>query len=58
MIQGATELGMLVWIQVTPMWVNDPVWGQDGRKEGEGRGMSRYLLREDIDFWAETSERD
>ena len=40
LIQGANDLGMLGWRQVTPEWENDPVWLQDGQKRREVRGMS------------------
>ena len=40
MIQGVKELSMLGWRQVTPGSADDTVWGQDGWKGREGRGMS------------------
>ena len=33
-------LGTLGRRQVTPVWVNDPVWRHDGQQGREGRGMS------------------
>ena len=37
--QGAMGLGILGWIQVTPRWKNDPVWGYKlgNRREVWGR---------------------
>ena len=39
-MQGAMGLSMLVWIQLTPGWENDPVWGDDCQQGIEGRAMS------------------
>ena len=36
--KGVMDLEMLIWRQVTPRWVNDPVWLHDGGWEsGQGR---------------------
>ena len=53
MMQVATGLGMLGRIQVTPRWVNDPVWRHDGLKVRKGRGMIRYLPWVDIGWRSE-----
>ena len=31
-------LGMLVRIQVTPRWTNDPVWLNNGSRQDSGQG--------------------
>ena len=41
-MQGALGLFMLGQRQVTPGWVNDPVWRHYRRKSREGMGMSGY----------------
>ena len=39
--QGAMGLGMLGRRQVTPRWVNDPVWLHNGSRRDSGQGRMR-----------------
>ena len=41
LVQEAMRLGIMGWRNLTPRWVNDPVWRHDDEKGREGRGMSR-----------------
>ena len=39
-MQVATKNGMMGQRQLTNGWANNPVWGHNGRKGRDGRGMS------------------
>ena len=39
---GSVGIGMLGRRQVTPRWLNDPVWRHDGRNGREGQGRCVY----------------
>ena len=41
-MQGAMVISILVRIQVTPRWVNDPVWIHNGKNGREDQGRRGY----------------